>query len=247
MTKVLPSPFFTIEHRGDERAGVADDQPSGLQNDPAVELPRAPCDDLGILHGERRRRIVVAIGDAETAAEIDMVDDMAVGAQGPHEIGEQRESVVERLKIDDLRADMHVDAGDRDAGKRPGPRIDLASRGDRHAELVLRLAGGDLGVRAGVDVRIDANGDRGDRPLRDGDRRERLQFGLGLDVEAQDALGKASSISARVLPTPEKTIFSPGTPAARARRNSPSLTTSMPAPSRASVASTAWLELAFIA
>jgi BirA family biotin operon repressor/biotin-[acetyl-CoA-carboxylase] ligase len=36
-------------------------------------------------------------------------------------------------------------------------------------------------------------------------------------------------------------------PAARARRSSPSDTTSMPAPSRASVRSTAWLELAFMA
>ena len=42
-------------------------------------------------------------------------------------------------------------------------------------------------------------------------------------------------------------VLSPGTPAARARRSSPSLTTSMPAPSAASVLSTAWLEFAFMA
>ena len=46
-------------------------------------------------------------------------------------------------------------------------------------------------------------------------------------------------ISASVLPTPEKMIRSPGTPAASARLSSPSLTTSMPAPSLAIVASTA--------
>ena len=40
-------------------------------------------------------------------------------------------------------------------------------------------------------------------------------------------------------------IFSGATPAARARNSSPSETTSAPAPSRASVAITAWLELAF--
>jgi hypothetical protein len=40
----------------------------------------------------------------------------------------------------------------------------------------------------------------------------------------------AVRISPRVLPTPEKTIRSPGTPAATARRYSPSDTTSMPAP-----------------
>ena len=59
------------------------------------------------------------------------------------------------------------------------------------------------------------------------------ELGLGLDVELADAGSSASRISPPVLPTPEKTIRSPGTPAARARRNSPSETTSMPAPSEA--------------
>ncbi|GJE55578.1 hypothetical protein EKPJFOCH_2072 [Methylobacterium thuringiense] len=58
---------------------------------------------------------------------------------------------------------------------------------------------------------------------------------------------KAAAISSRVLPTPENTILSAGTPAANARRSSPSETMSMPAPSRARVASTAWFEFAFTA
>ena len=49
----------------------------------------------------------------------------------------------------------------------------------------------------------------------------------------------ARLISRAVLPTPEKVMRLPGTPAARARRSSPSETMSMPAPSRASVRSTA--------
>jgi hypothetical protein len=49
------------------------------------------------------------------------------------------------------------------------------------------------------------------------------------------------------LPTPAKITLSAGVPAARARRSSPSETTSMPAPSRARVASTAWLEFALTA
>ena len=53
--------------------------------------------------------------------------------------------------------------------------------------------------------------------------------------------------SASVLPTPENMIFSGGMPAASARFNSPPETTSAPAPSFASVRSTDWLELAFIA
>ncbi len=57
----------------------------------------------------------------------------------------------------------------------------------------------------------------------------------------------ACAISSRVLPTPEKTMRSPGMPAASARFSSPPETMSAPAPMRASVAMTAWLELAFSA
>jgi len=59
------------------------------------------------------------------------------------------------------------------------------------------------------------------------------------------SMAKASSAS--VLPTPEKMMRSPGTPAARARRISPSDTVSAPQPSFASVASTDRLELALTA
>ena len=52
----------------------------------------------------------------------------------------------------------------------------------------------------------------------------------------------ATRISACVLPTPEKTIRSPGTPAARARAYSPAETTSIPAPRSPSTFSTATLE-----
>ena len=57
----------------------------------------------------------------------------------------------------------------------------------------------------------------------------------------------AISISARVFPTPEKTISSPGTPALRALAYSPPDTTSMPAPASARSVNIAWLEAAFIA
>ena len=57
----------------------------------------------------------------------------------------------------------------------------------------------------------------------------------------------ASASSASVLPIPENMILSAGTPAARARFNSPPDTTSAPAPSLASVLTTAWLEFAFMA
>ena len=92
-----------------------------------------------------------------------MLDSVSVGPQRLHELGQQREGVVERLKIGDLRADMHIDPVDAEARQGAGVGVDGAGARDRHAELVLRLAGRNLGVGAGVDVGIDADGDRGDR------------------------------------------------------------------------------------
>ena len=100
----------------------------------------------------------------------------------------------------------------------------------------------------GVDVGVDADGDRGAQAL--GERRPRdsaSSSGSDSTLKQRMPAKRPSAISSRVLPTPEKMIFCGGVPAASARRNSPSETTSMPAPRLTSVFSTAWLELAFIA
>ena len=57
----------------------------------------------------------------------------------------------------------------------------------------------------------------------------------------------ASRISRAVLPTPENTMSCAATPPARARRSSPSLVTSAPAPPRAIRFSTAMWSFAFTA
>ena len=85
---------------------------------------------------------------------------------------------------------MHVDAGDLDARQLCRAGIDRAGARERNAELVLGLAGRDLGVGAGIDVGIDA--DRNPRGLAGLDREPRQQFelGLGFDVDAEDVGGQ---------------------------------------------------------
>ncbi len=83
---------------------------------------------------------------------------------------------------------MHVDAADGQARQIAGVSVDVAGARDRHAELVLRLAGRNLGVGAGVDVGIDADCDRRDRAAARRRARQPLQFRLRFDVEAQDVL-----------------------------------------------------------
>ncbi len=85
---------------------------------------------------------------------------------------------------------MHVGAGHLDARQLGGARIDLAGMRDRDAELVLGLAGRDLCVRAGIDVRIDADGDARGLAHLGRNARQQLELGLGFDVEAEDVGGE---------------------------------------------------------
>src|SRR5262249_7274520 len=136
----------------------------------------------------RRWLIIVMIGNAEPAAEIDVLDSMAVGAQRAHELGQQRKRIVERRKIGDLAADMHVDAGDLQARQPWRMGIDLARVAQWNSKLVLRLAGRDLVVGLGIDVRIDPHRDIGNAALTGCDRGQKLKLGLGFDIDAENSL-----------------------------------------------------------
>src|SRR5262249_37298847 len=110
----------------------------GLENQHAVEIARRVLDDLGVGVRIGRRLVVVAIRNAEAAAQIDVVDAMAIGAQHAHELREQREGILERLQFGYLAADMHVDARDANARELAGAGVGLARAADWDAELVLR-------------------------------------------------------------------------------------------------------------
>ena len=109
-------------------------------------------------------------------------------ARSMRQLAHQREGVAEGREVGDLAADVHVDAGDGDAGQLGGLGVEARGVLEGHAELVLGLAGRDLGVRLGVDVGVDAEGDRGGAAEARRDLAQGLELGLGLHVEAEDAL-----------------------------------------------------------
>ena len=150
----------------------------------------------------RRRLVVVAVRNAEPAADIDMVDAVAVGAQHAHEIREQRECLRERLELGDLAADMHVDARHAHAGQLGGARVDLARAADRNPELILGSAGRDFGMGARVDIGIDPHRDGDGPPFRRGDFGEQRQLGLGFDVDAENAFIDSKRELLRTLADP---------------------------------------------
>ena len=73
-----------------------------------------------------------------------------------------------------------------DALELRGAAIDLAGALDGDAELVLAQAGGDVGVRFGEDVRVDAQRDAGLLAQGLGAFGEEFEFGFALDVEEED-------------------------------------------------------------
>ena len=105
---------------------------------------------------------------------------VALGAQAAGQVGDLEIGLFEGLKLGQLAADVHVDADDLQAGQAGGLGIDLGRAGDRDAELVFLLAGGDLLMGPGVDVGVDADGDRGGHAQRGGDFGQGAQFGFAI-------------------------------------------------------------------
>ena len=119
-----------------------------------------------------------------------MLDGMAGAAQIAHQLAHQRERIAERLEVGDLAADVHVNAGNLDAGQLGSLRVEAGRIVVGHAELVLGLAGGNFGVGLRIHVRVDAQGDAGRAAEFRRDFAQRFQLGLRLDVEAPNALAQ---------------------------------------------------------
>ena len=129
---------------------------------------------------------------------------------------------------------MHVDAGDLHARQLGGAGIDRrARRLIGMPNLFSALPVAILAWVFGVDVGIDPDRDmaRGGPCRRD--RRTAARAPASDSTLTQRMPSSTASASSRaVLPMPENMILSGGMPAARARRSSPSETTSAPAPRR---------------
>ncbi len=97
---------------------------------------------------------------------------------------------LERRHVEDLRADVAVDAGHLEVRESRREVVGGQRALVRDAELAPAQSRGDVGVRARVDVGIDAQGHRRAPSHRAGDRIEALELRLALHVEAADAGGE---------------------------------------------------------
>ena len=131
----------------DHRA--ADDAAAGLDDQlaPRVQvLVQRAHRRLGVV-GDRRRRVLGPVGDPEAAAEV--VDGEAA------ERGDRLGGAAEAVEVEQLRADVHVQAEQLEAGA-PDPLDQRRRLLERDAELGLRAAGVHRRVRLAGHRGVDA-------------------------------------------------------------------------------------------
>src|SRR5262245_28225248 len=97
--KVLRLAVLHEQYARHKKTRVADQQPAGLEDQPAAEVARRLFDNLGIGLRMRRRLVVVAVRNSQTAAEVDVRYGMAIGPQRAHKVRKQRKSVAERIEL----------------------------------------------------------------------------------------------------------------------------------------------------
>ena len=91
------------------------------------------------------------------------------------------------LRGANLRADVDADSVRLKPAIPCCALVDAQGLADVDAELVLAQAGGDVGMRVGEDVGIDAQGEAGDALEFAGAGGKQGEFGFALDVELEDA------------------------------------------------------------
>ena len=169
---------------GHQDTGIAGNDPAGLQDQGVIGIAQFLPDRLRIL--VRVRGLLVVVGDAQAAAQVQVPDgDTPVGQPGD-EVLYLAQGLDKGLDLGELGADVAAHAQDLDILHVPGPLILVQGRVHRDAELVLGQAGGDVGVGPGIHVRVDAQGHRRPGCHAGGHLLQPVQFLGRFHVEHQD-------------------------------------------------------------
>ena len=137
-----------------------------------------------------QRRRFVAVRDAEPAAAVDDADRQSVRAKVTHQVGKATIGGAIGRQRQDLAADMRRQSDRVDARQRRRAAVERHDVGIGDAELVPRAAGGDLGMRAGIDIRIDAQHDARGAVHGGGERRQHVELLGAFHVDLRDVLGQ---------------------------------------------------------
>ncbi len=173
---------------GQQHARVADDAAAGFEQQGLVAM--AARIDARQQRGDQGlglRRGLVAIGDAEPAAQVEVMQGDAIRGELIHQVEQPIHGIDIRRDFGDLRADVEIDADDVHMGALRRRLVQGARVGIGDAELVAFETGRDVGMRLGIDIRIDADRNRRALAQTRGHGVDAAEFIRRLDVEAQDA------------------------------------------------------------
>ena len=228
-----------------DNAGGSDQPAPRFQHDADIEIVQRAADRAG--EGGGRRGRLVTIRNAEAAAAVHDRDRQASARSVRTRSASRSNARAVRGERQDLTADMCRQPDRLDARQVGGAAIQPGGIGVGDAELVPRAAGADLGMGAGIDIGVDAQRDPRGAAMATASAESTSNSSALSTLICAMSSESASRSSRSVLPTPENTMRSAGTPAARRASSSPSLTTSTPAPSAANRRSTASRSFAFMA
>ena len=175
-------------HARQKHAGVPDQAPSRLEQQPLAPPAEQREDHRRVIFDRHRR--LVAIADAETAADVDVLERNAFACERIDEREQPSGCLPVRPELGDLRPDVHVDAAHGDRRHARGAAVEQRSVGECDAEFAFLESGRDVRMRERIDVRVYAKAHRRDRAHACRDAGELIELARGFDVEAEDARGE---------------------------------------------------------
>src|SRR5690606_17676040 len=107
--EIAPLSLLQVDHARKQHSRVAGDQSPGLDLDLAAKMTNGAPDHLAIVEGQWRCLVGAPVGNAETAAQIETPDLVAVGTQHLGKFRELAEGLLEGSKRRELAADMDID------------------------------------------------------------------------------------------------------------------------------------------
>ena len=132
--KLLRLPFLGIQHLADHDPGIAHQRAPGFHNQNTPQIPDLIQHRPGIFR--RQRRLFIIIPDAQSAADIQIMD---IHLQSPQFLNQQFypfHGISERAHLGQLRANVTVDADNPDMGQ-PGSTLIKGNRpGNGNAEFI---------------------------------------------------------------------------------------------------------------
>ena len=150
--------MLASEYAHQQDARIAHEVATGLEHQLEIEVPRR-VDERTTPLAYIEHRLVDAVGDAESAAQVQLPQLHAVLAQRIEQSSQASKAVEEGSGFDDLRADVTGQADQVQVGIRRRLARDLERLGHGDAELGLSQTGGEVGMGVRIDVGVDAQAD----------------------------------------------------------------------------------------